>query len=199
VHSYRANGFQGIIQDGSQRSFFPNGLSYYVYASTLFDSSVSFDALVEDYCSHAYGPMWQEAVAYLRAMDEQIPQTYVEAKHSRNRSNAKFYDPSMERQLLAVKETTEAYSQKFAAYRNMPCRVQTVAVRLLTRHMEFCRGLASALTLKCVGKDQEAKEAFDGFMQDFGKHEVAMERYYDHMMAVHALKVIFNTKTELNQ
>ena len=199
VHSYRANGFQGIIEDGSQRAFFPNGLSYYVYASTLFDSSVALDALVEDYCKHAYGPLWQDAVAYLQAIDEQIPQTYVEAKHSRNRSNAKFYDPSMEQQLAAVKEITEAYAQKFASYRNMPYRVQTVAVRLLTRHMEFCRGLASALALKCVGKDVEAKAAFKGFMQNFGKYEVAMERYYDHMMVVHALKVIFDTKSELNQ
>ena len=199
VHSYRANGFRGIIQDGSQRSFFPNGLNFYIYAATLFDSSLRFDDLLEDYCRHAYGAMWQEAVAYLQAIDQQIPQTYLEAKHSRNRNNNKFYDPSMEQQLLAVEGLTRAWEQKFAECRNMPYRVQTVSVRLLTRHMEFCRGLAAALALKCVGKDWEAKEAFERFMAHFGGYEVAMERYYDHMMAVHALKEVFNTKSEMIQ
>ena len=199
VHSYCANGFQGIIQDGSQRSFFPNGLNFYVYAATLFDISVDFDALVEDYCSHAYGSMWQEAVAYLKAIDNHIPHTYLEAKHSRNRNNSKFFKPSMEQQLLAVEKVIRDYEAKFAAYRNMPRRVQTVSVRLLMRHMEFCRGLASALALKCVGKDREAKESFESFMTHFGSYEVAMERYYDHMMAAHALKEVFNTKSEMNQ
>jgi len=199
VHSYKANGFNGIIEDGSQRSFFPNGLSYYVYAATLFDNSVDFDQVVEDYCRHAYGELWQTAIAYLKAMDEYLPQTYVEARHTLKVNHNKHYDPSMEEKLLAVEGITREFEEKFAAHRNMPCRVQTVSVRLLTRHMEFCRGLAAALALKCVGKDTEAKAAAIAFEQDFGKYEVAMERYYDHMIAVHAFNTIFNTKSEYAQ
>lgn len=199
VHSYTANGFRGIIQDGSQRSFFPNGLNYYVYAATLFDNRADFDTLVEDYCRHAYGPLWQEAIAYLQAIDEHIPQTYAEAKHSRNRKAGKFYAPHLEQQLLAVAQITRQFEEKFAAHRNMPHRVQTVSVRLLTHHMEFCRGLAGALALKCVGKDAEAKARFEAFMEHFGKYEVAIERYYDHMMAAHALKEIFNSKSAMEQ
>jgi len=199
VHSYKSNGFQGIIQDGSQRSFFPNGLNYYVYAATLFDNSVDFEEVVKDYCSHAYGDLWQEAVNYLKAIDEHMPQTYLEAKHSRNRNASKFYNPDMEKPLLAVEDITREYEEKFAAHRNMPYRVQTVSVRLLTKHMEFCRGLAKALALKCLGKDQEAKDAFEAFGRDFGKYEIAMERYYDHMIAIHGLKEIFNSKSEITQ
>ena len=81
----------------------------------------------------------------------------------------------------------------------MPFRVQTVAVRLLTEHAAFCRGLADALALKCVGKDAEAKQSFKEFMTAFGAREPAMERYYDHFMAVNALRAIFNTKSEYEQ
>lgn len=199
VHSYTANGFRGIIQDGSQRSFFPNGLSYYVYAATLFDNHADFDVLVEDYCRHAYGPLWRDAIAYMQAIDAHIPQSYVEAKHSRNRNASKFYAPHMEQPLRAVEAITDEYARKFAAYRNMPHRVQTVSVRLLMRHMEFCRGLAAALALKCTGKDSEAKESFTQFMERFGSYEVSMERYYDHMIAMHALKEIFNSKSVFEQ
>ena len=105
----------------------------------------------------------------------------------------------MEQPLRAVEAITDEYARKFAAYRNMPHRVQTVSVRLLMRHMEFCRGLAAALALKCTGKDSEAKESFTQFMEHFGSYEVSMERYYDHMMAMHALKEIFNSKSVFEQ
>ena len=55
VRAFRSNGLYGMIEDGSQRSFFPNGFAYYVYGSTLFDTSVEFDSLARDYFSHAYG------------------------------------------------------------------------------------------------------------------------------------------------
>ena len=199
VHSYTANGFCGIIQDGSQRSFFPNGLSYYVYAATLFDNNAVFDEIVEDYLRHAYGDMWQIALDYLKVIDMHMPQTYLEAKHSRHRKADKFYNPEMELTLLSVNDITKKYEEKFAAYRNMPYRVQTVSVRLLTKHMEFCRGLADALALKCVGKDLEAKEQFETFMDHFGSYEVAIERYYDHMMAFHGLREIFNSISTYEQ
>ena len=199
VHSYTSNGFLGIIQDGSQRAFFPNGLNYYVYASTLFDNNVIFDDVVKDYLQHAYGEMWQVAWDYLKAMDSHLPQTYLEAKHSRHRKADKFYNPDMEKTLLAVDQITTEYEEKFSQHRNMPYRVQTVSVRLLTKHMEFCRGLAAALALKCVGKDLKAKEQFEAFMDHFGSYEVAMERYYDHMMAVHGLREIFNSVSSYEQ
>ncbi len=199
VISYKANGFKGIIQDGSQRAFFPNGFNYYSYAATLFDNNVDFEALKEDYFRHAYGELWQDALAYLEAIDEHMPQSYVEVVHTVKTDSNRHYKPEMESKLLAVKGITEELEKKFAAHRNMPYRVQTIAVRLLTEHALFCRGLAAALALKCVGKGAAAKEAFESHMAEFGKRELAMERYYDHFMAFHSLKPIFNTKSDYDQ
>lgn len=199
VHSYKANGFQGIIEDGSQRSYFPNGLSYYVYAQTLFDNSLDFDALVKDYLDHAYGSMSQLALEYLQTIDKYLPQTYVEARHTLNHDVNQFYKPEMEQTLQAVDGITRAYEEKFAAYKNMPYRVQTVSVRLLMKHCELCRGLAKALSLKCVGKDLEAKASINDFMDTFGQNELAMERYYDHTQHVSAYRVIFNKVSEYAQ
>lgn len=55
VRAYRSAGFAGIIQDGSQRSFFPNGFAFYTYAQAMFDKDADFEAIKEDYFSHAYG------------------------------------------------------------------------------------------------------------------------------------------------
>ena len=55
------------------------------------------------------------------------------------------------------------------------------------------------MAYKCVGKDAEAKEYADNFFAEFGKHEVAWEKCYDHMLMCHAMKVIFDTKSEFAQ
>ena len=199
VFAYRDNGYGGIIQDGSQRSYFPNGLSYYVYAQTLFDNSVVFEEVVADYMHHAYGQAADLAMEYLETIDRYLPQTYLEARHTLNHDVNQFYKPELEASLLAVESITRAYEQKLAAYKNMPKRVQTVSVRLLLRHCALCRGLARALAYKCVGKDKEAKAYIQSFMKEFGKYEQTMERYYDHRQHVAAYNVIFNKMSEYVQ
>ena len=198
VISYRDNGFNGIIQDGSQRSFFPNGFSFYCYANKLFDNAVTYEALEEDYFRHAYGDQWQLVLQYLRTVDTMMPQTYMEALHTSRKGN-NFYDPAMEKPLLELIPIARDFEEKFAASSRMSQRVQTVAMRLIRKHAQYVQGLAAAMALKAVGKDDEAKEYADAFFREFGKCEVEWERYYDHMLMCHSMKVIFDTKTEINQ
>ena len=198
VWSYRDNGFNGIIQDGSQRAFFPNGFNYYVYAAVLFDNNVDFEELKKDYFSHAYGDQWETVVEFFETIDRLMPQTYLEARHTAP-VPPNFYKPEMEAQLLSVADVCDKYDEIFKQHRNMPYRVQTVAMRLLTEHTAFCRGFASCMAIKSLGKDEEAKEAYKKFISEFGTHELAMERYYDHMMACHALSAIFYTKSQFDQ
>ena len=198
VISYRDNGFLGIIEDGSQRCFFPNGFSFYCYGQKLFDHDVTYEELEEDYFRHAYGDQWELARDYLRAVDEYMPQTYMEAKHTSRIPN-NFYKPEMEEKLLALVPLAKEFEEKLHEHRNMPVRVQTVAMRLLKLHAEYVQGLAKAMALKSLGKDEEAKNEALAFFAEFGKHEVAIERYYDHMLMVHAMNVIFNTKSAMDQ
>ena len=198
IISYRENNFNGLIEDGSQRCFFPNGFSFYCYAQKLFDTSVTYEELEEDYFRHAYGEGWQVALEYLKAVDEHMPQTYMEAKHTSRIPN-NFYKPEMEEKLLSLVPVAKEFAAKLDAYKNMPIRVQTVAMRLLKLHAEYVQGLAQAMALKSLGKDAEAKDAALSFFAEFGKNEVAWERYYDHMLMVHAMNVIFNSKSSMDQ
>ncbi len=198
VVSYRDNNFNGLIQDCSQRCFFPNGFSFYCYAAKLFDSSVDFEDLKKDYFTHAYGDQWETVLAYLEEVDKRMPQTYMEAKHTA-RVKSNFFKPEMEQTLLSMVPVSQEYEEKFAQHKNMPHRVQTVAMRLMHRHAQYTQGLAKVMAIKCVGKDAEAKEAADKFFDEFGRYELEMERYYDHMLMCHAMHVIFNTKAEYAQ
>ena len=68
------------------------------------------------------------------------------------------------------------------AHKNMPMRAQTVAYKLLRYYLEYCEKLAPILTLKCFGAGKEAVAAYEKFLDDFGRHEVEIERWYDQHM-----------------
>ena len=199
VQSYKDNELDGMIEDGSQRAFFPNGISYYTYANTLFDTSLNFEELVKDYFDHAYGEVGDQVIEFLQKIDELMPHTYMEARHSKKRDNRQHFCPEMEEKLLAVEPLTREFEQVLSQYKNMPHRVQTVSVRMMILYMEYLRGYANAMALKAVGKDEEAQAAAKAFWNEFGKNEIAWERYYDHAMMVMGQGAIFNSKPGLAQ
>ena len=127
-----------------------------------------------------------------------MPQSYMECKHT-SRIPANFYNPAMEKPLLEIIEKAKDFREKLLSYKNMPLRVQTVAVRLLILHTQFIEKLAAVMAIKCLGKDEEAKAASKAFFNDFGKNELAWERYYDHKQMVQALSAIFSSKSHVER
>ena len=175
VKGYRANGFNGIIQDGSQRSFFPNGFNFYVYAATLFDTSVNYEELKKDYFETAYGEISENVIDYLTKITEAFDINYLMRSGS-------LYAPEHVASLRRVKEITAEIAPVLEAHKNMPCRAQTVAVRLLIKHLEMCNALSDIFVLKAYGADAEAIKAYKDFLMSFGKYEVEIETYFDQRM-----------------
>ena len=179
VKGLSANGIRGIVEDGSQRSFFPNGFAYYVYASTLFDNSVEFDDLVKDYFSHAYGEDWREVYDFFGALDEVFDVKYMTGFASADASRGRFYNPEMAEKFRKVKEICSRMGDFAEKHKNMPMRSQTVMHRVLRRYFEYCEGLAYPLTLKAMGLSIEASEAYEEFRTEFGKYELEMDGLFD--------------------
>ena len=187
VRGYKAKGFDGIVQDGSQRSYFPNGFAFYVYGETLFDNSVSFDYLTEDYFSHAYGEDWKEAFEFLKKTGDILSHEYLTGERSASKEVGALYNPAVAQDMRKMSELTDEFAKFIEAHKNMPYRAQTVAYRLLEKYTEFCDGLSRALALKALGAGKEASEEFSRFMNDFGKYETEIERYFDHCLCAMAL------------
>lgn len=196
VKGYRANGFGGIIEDGSQRSFFPNGFPFYVYGQTLFDTSIDFEALKEDYYSHIYGEDWREVVAFLEELGKLFSHPYLDGSFSANSTIGRFYNPAHAVNLRKVPALVESFKPFVDAHKNMPKRVQTLSMRLLNRYLEYCKRLSEICAVKCFGATDEAERLFERFVADFGKYELEMQQYYDHFMAMQAHKRTFVRERE---
>jgi hypothetical protein len=84
IKGYHAQGFDGTIEDGSQRSFFPNGFAFYTYGQTLFETYLDFEALKEDYFRHAYGEDYKEVLAFLEKIADCLDHKFIAGERSIN-------------------------------------------------------------------------------------------------------------------
>ena len=173
---------QGLINDCSQRSFWPNGFAFWVYGQTLFDTSLSFDALLEDYFSHAYGEDWRRVAELLEKVGTLLDRRYLHGQLSANKKVGKFFNPAMAQRIARLPRMLNAYLPFLQANKNRPYRAQTVAYRLLILYTQYLKGLGKALQTKATGNGEKAREQFMAFLKEFGKHEVAVERYFDQYM-----------------
>ena len=179
IKGYKYHGFGGTIEDGSQRSFFPNGFAFYTYGQTLFDTGLDFEALKNDYFSHAYGEDYKEVLAFLEKMADCLDHKFIAGERSINEKVGKYYNPTLVDKFRAVKGIVDEFRPFYEAHKNMPMRVQTVSYRIFNRYLEYLEGFSEVLALRCFGAGKEAKALAEKFMESFGKHEIELERYFD--------------------
>jgi len=188
IVGYKSNGFYGVIEDGSQRSFFPNGLAFFVFSSTLFDTAAEHEELVTDYFSHAYGEDYKEVIEFFVRLGDAVPFAYLSQKEAKDGA---FYKPEIVNSLKKVEKIVADFLPFVESHKNMPYRAQTVAYRILEKFLGYAKGVASALILKALGKEHAAKAAFERFRIEFGKHELSIERYFDHRSWVTSFSRVF--------
>jgi len=196
VRGYQRVGIDGIIEDGSQRSFFPTGYAFYTYARTLYDSSLTAEQIAKEYFSAAFGEDWKAFYDYLKELGECFDFAYLEGRNSADFEKCKYYNPALAEQFAKVKDVVAKGRELIRAHYNYPLRTQTVSVRLLELHALYCEMLAEALIAKCQGKDDEANELFRHMRVECGKKEAYFQPCYDHFLATYSLSTIFNTRTK---
>lgn len=190
VRSWQDLNMDGGLQDGSNRSFFPNGFVDHIYGATLWDRELDYDKEMEDYFLHIYGPDWKKAKDYLQKITDAFDHSFLCGNRSADRTKGEFYNPDHVKDLEDVKEITAEAREFIKTHLAMPTRPQTVSWRLLWRHAEYCERLAEILIEGCKGHRKYAMEMFQQFMDDFGKYDLEMERYFDFELAMESLLYI---------
>ncbi len=189
VKGYYKHGFNGLIQDGSQRSFFPTGYHFLAYAATLFDTKVDLEQVKRDYFTHAFGEIADDVINYLTEITEAFDMKYLmdganpAANTGGSKPAATYYSPKHAKSFRRVKDIVAKYAPIFEAHKVMPMRAQTVSMKLLRYHLEYVTGLAELWTLKALGADPEVVEKFTQFQDSFGRHEFEIGTCFDQRMA----------------
>lgn len=172
-------GIDGYVEDGSQRSFFPNGLAMYTYAAALFDENLSYEEIREDYLRHAYGSDWQQVAAYLQKITDTFDFAYMTGEASLDEAVSKHYNPAHAKALDKIPALVEEGIALAEAHRSPLARPQAISYRMLEFHAEYCRLLAAAFAAKARGLEEEAWVLGQEFRDIAGRYEREFEPYYD--------------------
>ena len=190
VLAYKSHGINGVIEDGSQRSFFPNGFAFYTYARILFDNSLTYRELAEEYYSAAYGEDWRDFLNYFERLGAVLDQKYLEGERSANPAVCAYYNPDYLNNLDQAEKILLEGEELVKGHYNSDYRARTASVRLMEKHIEYVRGFIEIFRRKAVGDDGEAIRLLDGFCRSFGRHEPEIELCYDHLIYTSSLNRI---------
>ena len=179
IEAYLDNSFNGMIACGSLRSYFPNGFAYYLYARKLFDSSLSYDAIAEDYYSNAYGEDWRKFYDYLSSIEKCISFSYLEGECSEDYSVSPYFSSECADKMKEIPNILGLGRELIYSHYNSKFRVRTVSVRLLEEHANYVEKLVKALQLKAKGNDSEAIVAAGELFAFISEREFYTERYFD--------------------
>jgi len=187
IKALRQNGLSGIVEDGSQRSYFPTGFTFYVYGETLFDADADFESLKEDYFSHAFGEKWKEVVSYLESIRDRLPFRYFFGKtnffNGRKPSDAGiYYNPDVAPLAAEVHKIAADFAPVIAANKHQYYRASSVAWQILDVFNMALDKMATITEQKCVGNHKEAIAAIDDMMLALSEKEIYIERWYDHYL-----------------
>ncbi len=174
---------EGYVEDGSQRSFFPNGFAIYVYAEALLDDKKSFDEILEDYFSHIYGEDRKEVLSYFERISAAFDFEYMEGEKSKDPTRGNYYDPQRVERLSHIPELCAEGRALAKRIPPNPSRPQVISRRLLGYHAVFCSLLCRVMTAKAKGEDEKALALAENFQLEMGKYELSIDPYYDHGLA----------------
>ncbi len=178
--AYLAEGMQGMMQCGSQRGFFPNGFAFYTHARSMFDLSIPLSELEAHYYSVAYGEDWEKFRDGLKKLSDAVPYEYMSMDHAKNRENA-YYAPDMKPRIDSLVPLADELMELVRSHYNSDFRVRTVIVRLLEKYCAYIKLLSVALGLKALGKNEEARAAYEDIRNYLGEIEPETEPYDDHL------------------
>ena len=183
ILSLKVQDLQGYVEDGSQRSGFPNGFALYLYGTCLTERNTDFEACLEDYFSHIYGEDWRKVRAYLEKVSQIFDPAYMQSENSKDPKKGVMYNPDMAEKFRLIPELAAEARAFVKSHPAMPTRPQNVSMRLLELHAEYIEGVARFMEAKCKGENFLAYEMWDEFFKEFGKYEFEIERYYDQYLA----------------
>jgi hypothetical protein len=150
--------------------------------------STPYEELLKDYFSYAYGGDAEKVLAYFESVEACFDVAFTEGEKSIDRQRSAYFCPTEVTKLSRAEELAKEARALSNGAATAPTRLQAVSMRLLRYHAEYLTLLADFLIEKAEGRTEGARAAYERYRVEFGKREAEIERYYDHFLAIDALK-----------
>jgi len=186
IAAYRKWGIDGVMECGTQRPFFPNGLAFYTHARASFDGELSYGDIEKDYFTHAYGKGAEEFRAALAALEEAVPQTELNLKHAMLREEGYCTKRLAEgaKRLGGLADSLSALVKK---YYDSDVRVETKSVRLLEAYADYLRLLQPYLSALATHRTEDCDGAIENIKRWVEENAAGLIPYFEYRERVNTL------------
>ncbi len=193
IQGLAKNGLMGIVEDGSQRSYFPTGFQFFVYGETLFDTGRSFESLKEEYFSAAFGDDWQLVCDYLEELSNTSDFGFCKGEYPKTEFG-NYYAPELEENFKKLPAIAEKFLPVIEAHRTSDNRNHYVSWDMLKWHVEFVKYFANGFAAVCKNDQNGSVENFFKLVKAMAPLELLRPSCYDHELAMKIIGRALNPK-----
>ena len=190
----KKNGLSGIVNDGSQRAFFPSGFSFFLYGETLYDTDRTFESLEEEYFSAAYGSDWKKVVEFFEKIDKYSNYMFLAGHKSTDLTKGRHYNPEVCEKFEKIPAIVDEFMPVVKAHYDTPHRCEYVSWNLLEWYGEYLKLYSKGACLKAKGEDEKAFEVFGQIQKKMGPLDLIRHLSYDHFAFMAAISSIFKLR-----
>lgn len=185
---------QGIVEDGSQRPFFPNGFQFYVYGETLFDPERSFDDLEQEYYTAAYGKDWRAVREYFDKIGACSDFLYLSGLNPLDETQPRFYNPKVTEGFKRIPALVDAFLPVIEEHLGSKERCEHVSWDLLNWHARFIKLYSVAAAYKSAGEDEKAYEVYKQILEVMKPLDLYRGECFDYFSMKYTLRFIFRIR-----
>lgn len=165
-------GLNGLLSCQQQRTFFPTALPSYVMGRTLWNKSVIFEDLVEEYFKAAFGEGYEACIHYLESISQVFDMDYWHVARGG-------LDEVFAEKVLGAHKIVDTFEEVIARYQKHKHPVEALSWKYLTYHLEYTRLFAEALSAKARGEGDKANSKWSQFASYICKNEDTLQPVLD--------------------
>lgn len=185
VKNLKKLGLNGLMSCQVHRSFLPTGFPMYVMGKVLWDDSLRFEDLEEDYFMHAYGPDGMLCKNYLSQLSESFNPPYW-------RNETEQISQVAAEQFEKIPDIIHAFSAVVEANQQQDDATVEASWRYIEYHSHICKRLASILYHKATGNNAEMRSQWHSLTKFVQENEMAYQQVFDVQMFISVLKSKFD-------
>lgn len=172
IKSLKNLGMNGYLSCQEQRAFLPTGLPNYVMGLTLWNTSIEFDYIAEDYFKNAFGPRWKEGKNYLEELSQLFDIEYWCAQKE-------WIDEVVGENMKKVASFVDTFMPVIEANLNLDNNCWRKSWEYLYWHVDYCKLFARFLQCKTEGDEAKIYETWNELKGYIQKTEDKIQPVYD--------------------